>query len=98
MRSSDWSSDVCSSDLLDAATVTDPGQYGIRLRKVSDQSLVALSAIAVSGSGDIVATAAGALPPGDSDQVESGQDLAALSAGLRSEERRVGNERGCRCR
>jgi len=70
--------------VLDDATVTDPGQKGIRLRKVSDQSLVALSSIAVSGTDQITATMAGTLSAAEDYQVEIGQNLASLSAGILS--------------
>lgn len=50
--------------VLDTTLCTDPGQYGLVLRKVSDDSDIALSAISISGSNQIVATALIAPTPG----------------------------------
>lgn len=68
----------------DTTTVTDPGQSGLALRKVSDGSTIALSNIAVSGTNQIAATLAGPLVGGDAYRLEGGQYLASLSAGILS--------------
>jgi len=63
----------------DTATVTDPGQSGLVLRKVSDGTTVALSSIAVSGTNQITAALAGALEAGAQYQLEVGQNLASVT-------------------
>lgn len=63
----------------DTATVADPGQCGLVLRKVSDNTTVPLSGIAVSGTNQITATLAAALTPGAAYQIEAGQNLPTVT-------------------
>src|SRR5438093_13641198 len=75
---SDWSSDVCSSDLQDgAAAFGGPRLGGLDLGHAED--------------GRDAGQAGAALVQG---VVAAGQDAAQLQAGLRSEERRVGKGGG----
>src|SRR3546814_12614078 len=94
MRISDWSSDVCSSDLLGA------GDGGLR---VVESGLKAGERIVVNGlqrirPGDLV-TPQPVLASGDPDLALSGSAApATASADQRSEERRVGKECVSTCR
>jgi hypothetical protein len=66
------------------STVSDPGQYGLRLFKTSDDSEVTLSSIAVSGTNQITATMSGALSAGQSYYLGAGFRLtvgAGVNAG-----------------
>src|SRR3546814_20629467 len=87
MRISDWSSDVCSSDLIGTpAAVNRTVADGVSVR-------VDVDGLAVFGTAgdslfDDLAALSSALRAGDGDEIRAGIDLLA-----RSEERRVG--KGC---
>src|SRR3546814_1376903 len=83
MRISDWSSDVCSSDLIDIASI----DHVEVLRGP-------FSALSGNSSGGVlqVYTEDGRRPPSLS------ADVSASSYGTRSEERRVGKECVSTCR
>src|SRR3546814_15623932 len=97
MRISDWSSDVCSSDLFadlrgrrfvldDRTRVADFGiRKGMRATAIADQQAVALC---------VVACAFRSL----ADTNEAAISLLAMTGGDRSEERRVGKECVSTCR
>src|SRR3546814_11904641 len=97
MRISDWSSDVCSSDLLPSAA----DSYNSVIMKISARLLLArasgLIVLALAGSGAALAQAAASQPPGALASVAQDYLLDQL-AGLRSEERRVGQECVSTCR
>src|SRR3546814_15978877 len=84
MRISDWSSDVCSSDLVDSGTIVIVGNGTRRLRKRRRQCLDVETALAgfasLAGSRILVLLA------------------AKKTDHLRSEERRVGKECVSPCR
>src|SRR3546814_17598502 len=90
MRISDWSSDVCSSDLRTAA-MTDFARYGrqVILREVgvNGQQLLRDSTVLIVGLGGLGSPAASLL---------AGAGVGRLL--LRSEERRVGKECVSPCR
>src|SRR3546814_3070596 len=83
MRISDWSSDVCSSDLLVVAAVVD----AVALQVATDNARGALAAL-------VVATVVGAVAL----QVAANHARGLAFADLRSEERRVGKECVSTCR
>src|SRR3546814_15797351 len=95
MRISDWSSDVCSSDLVDAARRHDV-ILTIGGASVGDHDLVKPAFLACGATLDFITVA---LKPGK--PLMAGRLGNALVLGLpRSEERRVGKEcvRTCRSR
>src|SRR3546814_14625242 len=106
MRISDWSSDVCSSDLLRDAAVVEPAN-GERAARRSER-IVVLEADARQHVDDVVHGLAGhlaldeflrqhGLGLGGFGHLDAA-DIADAPAGDRSEERRVGKECGSTCR
>src|SRR3546814_14182427 len=98
MRISDWSSDVCSSDLLESSLLAD-----MTRKKVTQADLDAV----LAGSPDVPADSAAAVAVAKyRDAQEAAYDdlkqrrkaVADASARQRSEERRVGNEWVSTCR
>src|SRR3546814_11806560 len=91
MRISDWSSDVCSSDLFDAAL------YAAYLRKVAEGAGVVRiegKIESVKRNGESGHVEAVVLESGE----EIGGELFIDCSGFRSEERRVGKECVSQCR
>src|SRR3546814_1408010 len=84
MRISDWSSDVCSSDLVDAEVL--PLERHVR----DDDELTAALEVLLERADHRLATAA--------DVPELDRDLEVVEGALRSEERRVGKECVSTCR
>src|SRR3546814_18458660 len=86
MRISDWSSDVCSSDLAPTSTVDSPLQLAVRAA-LTERSGPLHAVLALVGSPDAVAERAAIEHP---DQLT--QPPGSLGRLERSEERRVGKE------
>src|SRR3546814_19498446 len=93
MRISDWSSDVCSSDLLRLA-YRERGREldDIALRTSYDQKMGSLARFHQAGKAESLKRITSLL-----DQVIEGEE-AVLEKRSRSEERRVGKECGRTCR
>src|SRR3546814_18095105 len=95
MRISDWSSDVCSSDLLDKAEPRKPkGLVLVPTRELALQVHDVLAPLAKAIGSRVVAVYGGA---------DMNKQIAALADGVeaiiaRSEERRVGKECVSTCR
>src|SRR3546814_15065972 len=92
MRISDWSSDVCSSDLLAGTGLVEAGTYiailaGTILAGVIDVEWAALGVVLVAAAGYWTGRP---VPPAPPAHEETGLD--------RSEERRVGKECVSTCR
>src|SRR3546814_12997937 len=99
MRISDWSSDVCSSDLCAAGEGGAKRRVRARLFEVSGQKKTRLAA------GGLQVAGSPTRAPGDDDLLAptlrvGWRDKAkhALTRALRSEERRVGKESVSTCR
>src|SRR3546814_16745654 len=95
MRISDWSSDVCSSDLVNNASTTLQRQFGLSRRAADD--------ITVSWflNGQASAGVGGSLGPVELGAKASGgrnKSWTDSDVGIRSEERRVGKECVSTCR
>src|SRR3546814_11864265 len=90
MRISDWSSDVCSSDLIRGGGACDVGREQHRLHAGVDVQHVQITAVTLVIDGDVVIVAIGT-------QGQVGM-LAAMVQQYRSEERRVGTECVSTCR
>src|SRR3546814_13020914 len=92
MRISDWSSDVCSSDLTVVQLVSDdrPAAQAVPANGGGSRSTI------VAG-GDAFGGAVRAAPSGPSDIRETSMDAVARAVS-RSEERRVGKEGVSTCR
>src|SRR3546814_13722259 len=91
MRISDWSSDVCSSDLLESLK-------GAEINEA--KKILATEATAMCRGADAARTAAGtAMQTFEKGQISGDlPQVAAPTEGLRSEERRVGKECVSTCR
>src|SRR3546814_20532272 len=98
MRISDWSSDVCSSDLPDAARDIDRAAEAADLEP--RRILAGINAAADDGAVDYEAEiGAGSGDGADGDVAVGGADPhGGRFAERRSEERRVGKECGSTCR
>src|SRR3546814_20992516 len=93
MRISDWSSDVCSSDLQEDLTLSRKN-LSLSSRVLGTFLVGALALAACGNSGDDDVDAADA--PGTTEAAESGSEDSG--EGSRSEERRVGKECVSTCR
>src|SRR3546814_15295949 len=91
MRISDWSSDVCSSDLLSDRKVASAAWTSVRALLERARRLAALGTSCEIPSRAIVMLSSTKLPAG-------GPDTGKLSIPSRSEERRVGKESVSTCR
>src|SRR3546814_17152671 len=99
MRISDWSSDVCSSDLLRAIIVTNRGGAPIRIADVADVVMgEELRTGAATKNGREVVLGTVFMLAGENSRIVA--RAAAERLEQRSEERRVGKEwvRTCRSR
>src|SRR3546814_15049431 len=95
MRISDWSSDVCSSDLLDLADVA----AMIEVEQAADLLVVAADAAGEFNLGDaFLAHGLVERQLGRHQRRQHGPAVAAAPIRGRSEERRVGKRCGNRCR
>src|SRR3546814_17208300 len=92
MRISDWSSDVCSSD-LEAEIVADAGQHGTQRLGEAQQF-----AVGRSGRCDILRIVDGHRRPSPVSRPVSGRPAHGAAWPPRSEERRVGKECVSTCR
>src|SRR3546814_13047494 len=102
MRISDWSSDVCSSDLFKKLMVLARGQ-GLSTHAPTAQLrriVLGLRVIDALGEGASLRTIGEAFVRADDwpGEGESTKSTARRLGGLRSEERRVGKECGGACR
>src|SRR3546814_18415683 len=93
MRISDWSSDVCSSDLFDPGSNEDIISGPARLIEAGRSSCLSRDTLFLNGGRDRTAQQPG---PKEYRAAGDGEDLA--TTGERSEERRVGEEWVSKCR
>src|SRR3546814_3646568 len=98
MRISDWSSDVCSSDLVDLSTLAPGEQITVADSVLNDQTTTVLSA---DTGGTFVAVTSDLTEEEAEDPPNSETTITLVSQDVgpfRSEERRVGKECVSTCR
>src|SRR3546814_13682634 len=92
MRISDWSSDVCSSDLVDSGPILEQAFFHV----APDETAASLYARHMRALGEMMPRALAALATGSPPRLEQDERYASWAA--RTEERRVRKEWVSTCR